>query len=100
MSPNKMLKRTRGNFRAGKAGLAQWPRRLTQTLGARTGRYWCQQFSERGLIGSSGIAMNRANHHMCMWIATTVPPSSGWSRLPLREIWVSRRTNSGKSGVL
>jgi hypothetical protein len=29
---NNGFNRTRGNFRAGKAGLAQWPRRLTQTL--------------------------------------------------------------------
>jgi hypothetical protein len=30
---NNGFNRTRGNFWAGKAGLAQWPRRLTQTLG-------------------------------------------------------------------
>lgn len=67
---------------------------------ARTRRFWCQQFSQRELIGSSGIAMNRANHHMCMWTATTVLPSSGWSQLSLREIWVSRRTKSEEFEVL
>lgn len=31
--PNKMLRWTRGKLRAGKAGLAKWPRRLGRSIG-------------------------------------------------------------------